>query len=298
MICDLHTHSNFSDGTYTPIELVKEAECKNISALALCDHNTTKGLKEFKSASKNSKVKIVCGVEFSTAYREKELHILGLFIDEKYFDYLENILEKYADLKEQSNINLVKNLNNKGYDISYQEIKSKSPSGKINRANIASMLVEKGYVKSINEAFKTLLHKNFGLYVPPKKISSFEVIKLLDKIRAISVLAHPFLNLNEKELREFLPLAVKSGLNSMETFYSKYDKETTLKAVKIAEEFNLLQSGGSDFHGKNKPDIKLGIGKGNLKIPYSVYEKLENLHCLKNIRQNLPVQADSTDNTI
>lgn len=278
MICDLHTHSIYSDGTYTPIQLIQEAECKNISALALCDHNTTKGLREFISVSKNSKVKTVCGVEFSTKYKEKELHILGLFIDEKYFDYIENILKEYAELKEQSNIDLVKNLNKKGYNISYEEIKLKSPTGHINRANIASMLVERGYVNSINEAFKTLLHKKFGLYTPPRRISAIEVIKLIDKIGAVSVLAHPFLNLNEDELRDFLPPAINAGLNAMETFYSKYNEETTAKAVKIADEFNLLQSGGSDFHGDNKPDIKLGFGKDNLKIPYNVYEKLENLY--------------------
>ncbi len=273
-ICDLHTHSVYSDGTFTPAEIIIEAERKNISAVALCDHNTMSGCREFLSASRNSNVIAVAGVEFSVDYLGTELHILGLFIDEKYFDYIDKKIKKYHKLKEISNINLVENLNKNGYKIDYNYLKGKTPDGLVNRAHIATELTDSGYTKSNDEAFKTVLSKKYGFYVPPKRITAFETLDLLNSINAVSVLAHPFLNLNKEKLNEFLISAKVKGLKGLETRYSLFNKEESDYLENLADEFNLLKSGGSDFHGLNKPDILLGTGKGNLNVPFEYYEKL------------------------
>ncbi len=277
MNCDLHTHSVFSDGTFTPTEIIREAKRLNIGAVALCDHNTVSGLPEFMSAAEKYGVEAVAGVEFSTAYNDKELHILGLFIKPEYFDLIEKLVAKAHELKEISNIDLVNRLNENGYHIDYDEIKNATPNGHVNRAHIASKLVECGYVDSMDIAFKTIISKKHGFYTPPKKLPAFEVIEFIRSIGAVPVLAHPLINLTVEKLEEFLAETKGYGLAGMETVYSLYDEETQMLATEIAKKHGLLESGGSDFHGENKPLIKLGTGKGNLNIPYEFYEKLKAL---------------------
>ena len=267
MICDLHTHSIFSDGTFTPSEIIDEAIKIGLSSVALCDHNTVDGLKEFMHAAENKSIEAITGSEFSVDYNGKELHLLGLFIDEKYFDEISNLMKDVNERKDKSNIDLINKLNHAGYNISYDSIKNSTPNGKFNRAHIAAELTKLGYVKSLDEAFKTLLSKNGPYYEEPKRLTVWEMLDFLVKIHAIPVLAHPFLNLSEEELLIFLPKARERGLVGMEVYYSLYDEKTTQKSLSLADIFHLKYSGGSDFHGNNKPDIKLGVGKGNLKIP-------------------------------
>ncbi len=277
MYCDLHTHSIFSDGTATPEEIIILAKKLGLT-VALTDHNTTKGLARFLAEAERQNVAAVGGVELSTFYDGHELHLLGLFIDESRYEEIEDLLEEFHYRKEQSNINMVRLLNDAGYDINYEEIKSANPSGRINRAHVGAELVKKGYLSSVGEAFNTLLKEGSGFYFPPERLDTLFAARFLKNLGALPVLAHPFLALNEKELREFLPKAIENGLAGMETEYSEYDEETTALSRKIAEEFGILKSGGSDYHGKNKPHISLGTGKGNLHIPAEIYEALFKAH--------------------
>jgi predicted metal-dependent phosphoesterase TrpH len=265
--CDIHVHSNFSDGTCTPAELIALAEAAQLSAVALCDHNTVAGLPDFLAAGQGSAVEAVPGVEFSTDYRGKELHILALFVQPEHYDAITAVVADYLNRKEQSNIDLVANLSRAGYVMDYASIKASTADGFVNRATIAAALLEKGYVGSVREAFKTLLQPSHGYFNPPKQPDTFEIIRFIRSIGAVAVLAHPFLDLDEAALRAFLPEAKAAGLHGMEVLYSKYDERTTALAGSLAEEFSLLKSGGSDFHGTNKPDIAIGTGRGNLKIP-------------------------------
>ncbi len=273
MTCDLHTHSVFSDGTYTPKELIKEAERLNIGAIALCDHNTVSGLSDFMKAAENSPVRAVGGVEFSAEYMGRELHILALFVTEDMYGEIENLIAIPKKLKEESNIHLAERLRAAGYDISYERLKAKTPEGSVNRAHFAAELTNLGYTSSINEAFEKILHKKNGFYEPPERLKAYDVIKFIKQIGAVPVLAHPFLNLACRELREFLPEAIEMGLAAMETIYSSYDEKTEKLADDVAKEFGILCSGGSDFHGANKPHISLGM----MKVPYSFLEQLERL---------------------
>ena len=264
--CDLHTHSVFSDGTCTPAQLVEEALELGLSAIALTDHNTVDGLPDFLAAAEGKNILAVPGVEFSTDYNGKELHLLGLFIDPARFPAVRAVAHDYLRRKEQSNRDLIDALSRAGYDLDYGKILAQSPNGNINRAHIAAALAEKGYVSSIKEAFGTLLVKGGKFYKEPTKPTFWEMLDFLTSIGAVPVLAHPFLNLDEDRLRDFLPMAKERGLQGMEVAYSTYDDATAGCAARLAQEFGLRPSGGSDYHGAKKPDIKMGVGRGNLNV--------------------------------
>lgn len=265
--CDLHVHSNYSDGTCTPAQVVHLAEQANLTAVALCDHNTVSGLPEFLAAAEKSRVEGIPGTEFSTDYEGVELHILGLFIKPEHFAAVSDRAEQYMRDKEQSNIDLCRALTAAGFGLDYEQIKAQTADGFVNRAVIGAQMVRLGYVASVQEAFKKFLSPKFGYYVPPKRPDAFEIIRFIKSIGAVAVLAHPFLNLEQPELEMFLQQAVRAGLDGMEVLYSKYDEETSARSLGIAQKYGLVPSGGSDFHGENKPDIKVGVGRGNLRIP-------------------------------
>lgn len=274
-VCDLHAHSIFSDGTDTPAQLLELGEEMGLSAVALTDHNTVAGLPDFLAAAEGKKIRAIAGAEFSADYNGTELHILGLFIKPERFGAVTDMTRAYHKRKEQSNIDLVERLRAAGYQLDYETIKNATPNGQVNRALIGAELARLGYVESVQDAFRCLLKPKFGYYVPPRRDDPFRVIEFVKSIGAVAVLAHPFLNLNEEELRRFLPRAVAAGLDGMETLYSTYDEETTAAAMKLADEFGLLHSGGSDYHGDNKPHIRLGVGRGNLAVPEELLAELE-----------------------
>lgn len=273
--CDLHCHSVFSDGTCTPEELLTQAAEKGLGALALTDHNTSKGLRSFIAAGENSPVTAVPGCEFSTDYNDTELHIVGLFFPRTTWYDIEAYVSHMHERKRQSNVLLIERLRKNGYDITFEEVAASTSADMFNRANVAAVLKSKGYVKSIKEAFQTILSERAGLYVPAKRLDALGTIRFIQDCGAVPVLAHPFLNLDEAGLREFLPIAKQAGLLAMETHYSTFDEPTTRKAEELAELFGLLQSGGSDYHGANKPDISLGTGRGSLCVPYEFFETLQ-----------------------
>lgn len=273
-LCDLHTHSVYSDGTCTPAELIALAKDAGLSAVALTDHNTVSGISAFLEAGKGSGIVAVPGIEVSSDFLGTELHIVGLFKTLDHLAQVEAYVSDYLVRKDKSNVDLCNNLCAAGYVVSYDEIKAATPDGVVNRALIAAALMKKGYVGSIKQAFATLLSKKGGYYHEPQKLDAYEVIQKLCEFDAIPILAHSFLSMDEDMLRAFLPRAKQAGLVGMETDYVTYDAATTQKARAIAAEFDLLPSGGSDFHGTNKPDIRIGIGKGDLAVPMAYCEAL------------------------
>lgn len=280
--CDLHSHSTFSDGTLTPTELVKLAKQEGLSALALTDHNTSKGLPEFMQAGRDNDLITVPGCEFSTEWRGIEIHIVGLFFKEEFNQEIEDFLELAHIAKRNSNLTLVENLNKAGYEINVDEVSALTNGNDFNRTHVARVLMAKGYVKSVNEAFDTLLKKEHGFYVPAKRITSVAAVRFIKTYGATAIMAHPFLNLTIDQMREFLPEVKEAGLDAIETHYTEFDEQMTKDAIMLAEEFNIKQSGGSDFHGETKPGIYLGRGRGNLVVPFSFYEDM--LACTKDVK--------------
>lgn len=275
MLCDLHTHSIFSDGTLTPRQLLQAACDAKLSSLALTDHNTVAGLPDFLAAAPDFPIEAIGGIEFSVDYLGTELHLLALFVRPEHFASISAMMEDFQVRKERSNRELVEKLTKAGFDLDYDTI-SHAANGYVNRAHIGAAMTEKGYVSSIKEAFKQHLSPKHGYYVPPRRPDVFETIRFIKSIGAAAVLAHPFLNLDEAGLREFLPLAAESGLDGMETLYPMFDEAQTRAAQALAAEFGLLNSGGSDFHGDNKPHIQIGTGQGDLRVPEEFAKALKN----------------------
>lgn len=273
---DLHIHSYFSDGTLSPTQLVEQAAQAGLDVVALTDHNTVAGLPEFLCAGESRNIRTVAGVEISAGYRGKEVHIVGLFLKPEVWDRVTDYLAVLNDRKTESNRALVRRLQAAGYEVDLEQL-LQNTQGTVNRAVIAAKMLEKGYVSSVKEAFKGLLSEKNGYYVPPQRLDAFEVIAFLRSVDAVSVLAHPYLSLEEQEIRDFLPEAKKCGLAAMETRYSTYTPETTEAAIRLAEEYGIRESGGSDFHGANKPDIRLGIGRGDLRVPAVLVDKLPEI---------------------
>ena len=274
-VCDLHTHSCFSDGTYTPEDLILEAKGIGLSAIALTDHNTVAGLDEFITAGEKHGVEAVPGIELSTEWEGHELHILGLYIRNENYHRLLDLVKEMRERKEAAYRSCIASLNRSGYNLDYDEIAAKC-QGQANRAHIARALVEGGYVSSPKEAFASLISPEGEHYRAPKYLDASEAIAFIKSIGAVAVWAHPYLSLSDDQVVRFLKIAKAEGLDAMETIYSRYDEETTALARKRAEEFGILPSGGSDFHGPLKPDVSLGIGCGSLFVPEEILERLKS----------------------
>ena len=273
MICDLHTHTNHSDGSISTAELVRLAKEKNL-IIALTDHNTVSGLPDFLAEAERLGVTAVGGTELTTEYDGREFHLIGLFIDPEYYDDVERLCRNLLMMKELSNRDLVDKLRALGYDIDYDEIKKRNLKGNANRAHIAQELVDRGYVSGVREAFVTLLEEECGLYKPTGRLKLCDAIEFLRGIHAVPVLAHPLKDITPDQLRAMLPELISHGLVAIETMHSSYSDEMIAVSREIADEFGLLESGGSDFHGFVKPGVTLGVGRGNLAIGEEVYLKL------------------------
>ena len=277
MNCDLHTHTNHSDGSKTVTELLTEAKERDL-IIALTDHNTVTGLPELFAEADRLGVTVIGGTELSTVYNGREFHLIGLFIAPEYYETLESVCQEYHILKEQSNIALVNKLRDLGYNIDFAEIKRKNVKGHVNRAHIADELFKHGYVSSVAEAFDKLLEERCGLYIPPRRFELAEAIQFLRSIKALPILAHPVKDIDYDQLRVMLPELKEAGLIGIETMHSSCSDEQIAVLKGIAKEFDLMESGGSDYHGNIKHGVELGVGKGNLNIPCEVYKKLLDLH--------------------
>jgi predicted metal-dependent phosphoesterase TrpH len=273
---DLHVHSTVSDGTFTPTELVAEAKRCNLSAFALTDHDTIRGFEEAKKASEGSGIEVIPGVEISAAYKKKDIHILGLLIDPNY-EPLKRSLDAALLERDQRNAKMAQNLAAGGLDIDIERLTAAfSPGTVLTRAHFAKFLLETKQIKSMNEAFEHYLNADGPYYVPREYISPENAIKLIKQAGGIPVLAHPLVyHLPEEELDTLIARLKDAGLEGLEVFYSSNTGFDEGIVRRYANKYHLIMTGGSDFHGANKPHISMGSGKGNLKIPYSVLENLK-----------------------
>lgn len=273
---DLHVHSTVSDGTFTPTELVAEAKRCNLSAFALTDHDTVRGFEEAKKASEGSGIEVIPGVEISAAYKKKDIHILGLLIDPNY-EPLKRSLDAALLERDQRNAKMAQNLAAVGLDIDIERLTAAfSPGTVLTRAHFAKFLLETKQIKSMNEAFEHYLNADGPYYVPREYISPENAIKLIKQAGGIPVLAHPLVyHLPEEELDALIARLKDAGLEGLEIFYSSNTGFDEGIVRRYANKYHLIMTGGSDFHGANKPHISMGSGKGNLKIPYSVLENLK-----------------------
>lgn len=274
-IIDLHTHSTESDGTFTPEELMRHAKESGLSAIALTDHDAISGIKKAQPVAKELGLELVPGIELSTDYNGKEIHILGYYIDVEHPEFLRR-LKEFVDCRENRNEKMAILLQQEGFPITMEELLRENPDSVITRAHFAKYLVEHGLVKDRETVFKKYLGDGCRCYVPREKITPFEAIRLIQMGGGVAFFAHPVLcHMNQDRLRVFVQSLKDAGLSGIEAIYSMNEPGDERNLRKLAEEFGLMVSGGSDFHGHNKPHIKLGLGKGNLRIPYEVLETIK-----------------------
>ena len=271
---DLHTHSTASDGTLSPRELVLFAQKEGLSALALTDHDTIDGLKEAYETAKEIGLSFLCGVEISVKFEGPgHFHLLGYFLTPE-LSGLEEMLKKLKEARSRRNELMIEKLQALGIEITLDELKNIA-SGEIGRPHIAKLLLEKGVVKTLEEAFERYLKKGAPAYVPKALLTPEEAISEILRNRGIPVMAHPVtLKVDKDFLKKYLTKLKEHGLRGVEVFYSEHNPSFTQFLLDLAKKLELLITGGSDFHGANKPDIKLGRGFGNLNIPFEYYERL------------------------
>ncbi len=272
--CDLHTHSNCSDGTDSPEALISLAKAAGLSAVALCDHNTVAGLEPFEKAAERTGVIALPGVEVTCTFRGKEIHLLGLFIRPQVRGTLTEYLESTNRGKEEGNRKTVENLIAAGYHIDYESVKASALPAQPNRVHMAKILVQNGDFASVQQVFDGPLADNSPLYVPGKKKDALEAVSFLASLHILPVIAHPLLQLTEAELTDFVTRALPLGLVGLETVYPKYTPHQIAFAEGLAEKFCLARSGGSDYHGANKAGVFLGKGSNNIAVPFGFYEEL------------------------
>ncbi|MBQ6824879.1 MAG: PHP domain-containing protein [Clostridia bacterium] len=274
---DLHSHSVFSDGTYTPAELIREAEAIGLTALTLCDHNTAKGLPDFFAAAKGKRVTPIPAAELSAEFEGSLIHIIAMFLPESQYDTIDSYMEDSSREDQIAVQKMIEHLGTVGYPLDLNSI-PRNALGRIAFPNIAVAMAEAGYGADRYEARKLLsaLWKEAKPLMPKVPLpNGVETVRFIRSIGAVPVLAHPYLNLTEEQLPRFLKEAVAAGLQGMEVYYYSFDEATTAKAEILAKRFGLLPSGGSDFHGAARPASRLGVGKGNLQIPDSVLFQLK-----------------------
>lgn len=273
-LIDLHVHSNRSDGTLTPTELVDHAAALGLAAFALTDHDNTDGLAEAFAAAEKAGIELVPGIEFSTEYLGTDIHIVGIDFNWKAPAFQERI-DYYRSERVRRNQKMIDMMAADGFDISYEQMVQSFGESVWTRAHFAKFLLAKGYIKDISEAFTTYIGDNCKYFIPREKVSPFEVVELIREFGGIPILAHPFqYKFSDEVLRTLIEKLIGSGLMGIEVYYSTHTQEQCDYLQAIADEYHLTPSGGSDFHGSNKPDIGLGSGKNNLHIPYSILEDL------------------------
>ena len=274
--CDLHTHSVFSDGTCTPAQIIDSAVSLGLKAVALTDHDSVDGLPDFLSAASGKPIEAIAGAEFAVMQEDTELHLLGLFIPTAAFSQISQLMMLVQQRREQCVYDLVASLNRAGFSLSFDRMKA-GAQGQVTRAHVALAIEQQGLMDS-ETAFRTLLKPGAGHYISPQRLPFSEVLSLLLDVGAVPVLAHPFLNMTAGQLADFLPKAKGQGLVGMECIYSGYDEKTTETAFAMTRQFDLLPSGGSDFHGHIRQDAPLGNGRR--PIPYDFAQNLLNTKAL------------------
>lgn len=272
---DLHTHSTKSDGSMTPTELVQHAKKTSLAAIALTDHDSFDGVEEAMIEGKRIGLEVVPGIEFS-AKSETETHILGYYIDINNKEILKSIkgIRKTRNERTNETSSLLKKL---GFDITVDEVMKIAPGGIVGRAHYARVMMEKGYVSSVKEAFDLYLSNGKPAYCSRQHITDKEAVKLIKQAGGFAFVAHLHLmKKTDEALYSFISELKQAGLDGIEGYYSEYTFEMQEKYQKLAKDLSLKISGGTDFHANMKPHIDIGVGLGNLKIPYSVLENIRN----------------------
>lgn len=274
-LIDLHTHSTASDGTDEPALLVRKAADMGLAALALTDHDTVDGLDEAEEAAAGTGLEFIRGCEISTSLGDqREIHMLGLWLPRK-SEAIDRLMQKLTESRNLRNRKMLERMLQAGLKISMDEVEAKA-RGSVGKPHFAAVLVEKGYAPNTDAAFAEWLGHKGKAYVPKITPTPAEAARFLRTVGATPILAHPLLKKRPAGWLEELVRNLKaSGLGALEAWHSRHSTQNEAEIIKLAARHDLGLSGGSDYHGSNKPQINLATGMGNLHISADVLEKLK-----------------------
>ncbi|HXB58963.1 MAG TPA: PHP domain-containing protein [Candidatus Acidoferrales bacterium] len=263
---DLHLHTNFSDGTFTPEELVFQAQKAGLACIAVTDHDSVEACARVAAACASVKMEFIPGAELTAEYDDTELHLLGYFLD----THNEKLLTEIARFQvvRQSRIHeMVARINELGTPLQVESVFALANCKSPGRPHVARAMVKAGFVKNLDEAFERFLKKGRPAWVPKSKISALEAIELVHQAGGLAVMAHPGLNRTDN----IIPALVAAGMDGIECFHTKHSTAMSERYLEIADKHHLLVTGGSDCHGfsKGKPLI------GTVRLPYEHVERMK-----------------------
>jgi predicted metal-dependent phosphoesterase TrpH len=277
---DLHIHTTASDGTFTPEQVISHAHQLRLKAIAITDHDTVAGSKEALGSGVPPSLGFLTGVEISATPPpfypgSGSFHLLGYSIrlDDP---NLNRTLEKLQQARKNRNPAIINRLNELGISITLDEVRKEAGVGQLGRPHIAQLMVKKGVVASINEAFDQFLGTGKPAYVDKQRVECFKAIEIIQDAGGVPVLAHPGLldYQTENQLDELIGKLKKAGIQGVEVYYSGHTPDQTRLYAALAQRHDLLMTGGSDFHGAIQPEIEMGSGQGDLIVPYELFKKL------------------------
>ncbi|MEX2426423.1 MAG: PHP domain-containing protein [Thermomicrobiaceae bacterium] len=271
-LIDLHTHTTASDGTRSPVELVREAAARGIRFLGIADHDTTNGLPSaIQEAARLPDVTVIPAVELSATSRDGgDFHLLGYCIDPTSRS-LQTALDEFRIDREARVDHMIQRLRENDIDITREQVAVNAAGGAVSRAHIGRVLIELGEVETITEAFDRWLGKNRPAFIPRKPLPAGEAVRLIHEAGGFAVLAHP---LTMGNYRKQLPELIDAGLSGLESYYGPYSAEERSMLADLARQNGLIATGGSDYHG---PDHREGRELGNSEVPESVIDELRSL---------------------
>lgn len=276
-LIDLHVHSNSSDGTLSPEEVVLYAKSKGLSAIALTDHDTVSGVEEAVKKGEAIGLTVVPGIEFSADYNGKEVHMLGYFMDYKNPELLEK-LNYLVESRTKRNLQILDKLASLGMPLTFEDLgEGYGPDTVLTRAHFAAALLKKGYIKTRDQAFNKYIGAGKPAYVARERFTTTQCIDMIHNAGGLAVLAHPKLyGFSNSEVTQVIKDLASKGLDGVECIYATHTQNETAHLLQVCKNLNLLPTGGSDFHGDNKPNLDLGSGYGHMQVPYELLEDMKN----------------------
>ncbi len=274
---DLHTHTTASDGTFTPTQLVEHAREKNLEAVAITDHDTTSGIDEAIAAGALLGLEVISGIELTTEWRGNDIHILGYGIDADSMILRDALLRLVAQ-RSVRNEAIAEKMRHNGIQIDVKSLAMRFPDAIIGRPHFARVLVEQGIAENISDAFFRFLGNGCAFYVPREHLSFQNAIGLIRASGGVAVIAHPLqYHFSDDILDALVAEGVSCGASGIEVHYTGYTMEQQERLSDYAQRYRLISTGGSDFHGANKPDIELAVGTGALHVPKRCLHALKSL---------------------
>lgn len=273
---DLHLHTTASDGAMSPSEIVKYAQAKGLQAISITDHDTIEGLEEGLSEGERINFEVIPGIEISAEHPPGSMHLLGYLFD-THHPLLNERLAHLQQARAERNPKIAEKLKKLGLQVSLEEVVKVSGGGQVGRPHFAQVLLDKGYVRSFQEAFERYLKKGAPAYVEKFRYSAGEALHFIREAGGVGVLAHPkTLGLSGyAELERVLFQLAREGLRGLEVYYPEHSALEVAQYKTLAERCGLVITGGTDYHGLEGNGLDIGVGRGEMRLPYSIVVELK-----------------------